>query len=279
MSPAGSGECLVDDVEASRAGSTNVVNNGDFEGGTTGWYSAETTAPRRWTPPAQPGHALSACPRPSDGDTGPNTLRNTLRATLPNNQTVTLRAKVRWLAGWPQVLFRLHGNGLELAANFEIPRNLGTPGLPNSRRAANAGPAISNVTHDPPLPAANEAVLVTCRITDPDGVGPVQLRYRADPATAVTTLSMRDDGTLGDELAGDGSSRRCFRDGRPALVAFRITAADAAGQPASTTFLGRFTEAGAPGQECLVRWGHRTLGTSHIPPLVHPGRARRVRTP
>lgn len=254
----GAGECLVDDVEAFRAGSTNVVNNGDFENGNTGWtFSGNHSTSTVDTAGAAGGTRCLHIRAQGDGDTGPNTLRNALRTTLTGNQNVTLRAKVRWLAGWPQILFRLRGNGLEMAADFEIPSNLGTPALPNSRRVANAGPAIYEVTHNPPLPTTNATVRVTCRVSDPDGVSSVMLRYRTDPATTFTTLAMRDDGALGDEVAGDGLFSALLP-GRNAgtLVAFRITATDAAAQPVSTTFPSNdFTWSGAQGQECLVRWG------------------------
>jgi hypothetical protein len=254
----GAGECLVDDIEAFRVGSTNVVNNGGFENGTTGWVlSGNHSTSAVVSSGAASGANCLRVRAQGDGDPGPNSLRNSLRSTLPGNSEVTLRARVRWLAGWPQALFRLHGNGLELAANLTVPRNLGTPGQANSRRVANAGPAIYDVAHNPPLPAANEQVRVTCRVSDPDGIASVQLRYRLDPATTLTTVTLRDNGTQGDELAGDGIYSGLLPGrGDGTLVAFRIIATDAAGTPASSTFpAGRFTEAGTQGQECLVRWG------------------------
>ncbi len=248
----GGGECLVDDIEVFRAGSTNVVNNGDFESGQTGWvFSGNHSTSTVDTTGAAGGTRCLHVRGQGDGDTGPNTLRNTLRTSLANNSTVTIRAKVRWLAGWPQILFRLHGNGLELAANMAVPPNLGTPGLPNSRLVANAGPAIHDVAHAPPLPAANEPVRVTCRVSDPDRLAQVQLRYRIDPASTLTTVIMRDDGAQGDERAGDGLFSAILP-AQPAgtLAAFRIIATDAGAPAASATFPAR-----APAEECLVRWG------------------------
>ena len=65
---------------------------------------------------------------------------------------------------------RLNGNWLEATGTMPVPKNLGTPGMPNSQRVANAGPAIYNVTHNPPLPAANQSVVVTAQAQDPNGV-------------------------------------------------------------------------------------------------------------
>lgn len=252
ISSLGGGEYLVDDVEVFRQGSTNVVNNGDFENGPTGWtFHGNHAGSGVQTSGAAGGAACLRLVGQGDGDTGPNTVRNALRATLAANSTATLRAKVRWLAGWPQVLFRLHGNGLELSANLAVPANLGTPGLPNSRRVPNAGPAIYDVTHAPALPAASEAVRVTCRVSDGDGVASVRMQYRLDPATTLTTVVLRDDGTSGDEIAGDGVFSGLLP-GQPGgrLAAFRILATDDAAAPATSTFPAR-----APAEECLVRWG------------------------
>ncbi len=261
----GAGECLVDDVEAFRTGSTNVVTRGTFEDGTTGWvFSGNHSTSTVDTSGAATGTRCLHVRAGGDGDTGPNSLRTTLSPSLPGNATVTIRANVRWLAGWPQILFRLHGNGAELAANMTVPTNLGTPGLPNSRRVANAGPAIDNVAHFPPLPNASEQVRVTCNLSDPDGVALARLQYRVDPATTLTTVNLRDDGLQGDEIAGDGLYSALIpgqTTGR--LVAFRITATDGAGASVSSVF-----PALAPAEECLVRWGEAipfgTLAHYHL---------------
>ena len=244
------GECLVDDVEVLRLGQSNVVANGGFESGGTGWtFSGNHSTSLVVSTGAASGSYCLYVRASGDVDTGPNSIRTALTAPLTLNTTNVIRAKARWLAGCPQILFRIHGNGLELAGNLMVPRNLGTPGLPNSRRVSNAGPAIYDVRHDPPLPAANEIVKVTCRVSDPDGIQRVLLRYRIDPSSTLTTVTMVDDGTQGDELAGDGIYTAQLA-GRNAgtLLAFRIVATDRAG--ASSTFPAR-----APQEECLIRWG------------------------
>jgi len=47
------------------------------------------------------------------GDNGANKVRATLAAGLSANQTATIRAKVRWLKGFPEILLRLKGGYLE----------------------------------------------------------------------------------------------------------------------------------------------------------------------
>ena len=122
--------------------------------------------------------------------TGANSVVGTLvNTSLAAGQTATLRFKARWLRGWPEPLLRVHGNYLETTARLSIPTNLGTPGLPNSRLVPNAGPAIFEVTHSPSVPAANQSVIVTTRLHDPNGLQSATLNYRIDPGT--TTLSAR----------------------------------------------------------------------------------------
>jgi regulation of enolase protein 1 (concanavalin A-like superfamily) len=248
----GAGECLIDDVEIFRAGSTNLLANGAFENGATGWtFFGNHSGSEVVSTGAYSGQNCLHVRAPGDGDTANNAIRANMTSIIPTGQSVTIRAKVRWLGGWPEVLFRVRGNWIELPARMEIPKNLGTPGLPNSRRVPNAGPAIFDVTHTPALPQANQAVLVTCRVSDPDGVAAPQLRFRVDPMNTLTTVTMRDDGTGGDAVAGDGIyTARISGRSSGSLVAFRIEARD----DASPSVLQTFPD-DAPKRECLIRWG------------------------
>ncbi len=90
-----------------------------------------------------------------------------------------------------------------------------SPGRQNSVFATNAAPQIRQVDHRPKQPTSGEEVVITAKITDPDGIGDVQLEYQlvaagayvaaSDPGYAVgwTTLQMNDNGTSGDLQAGD----------------------------------------------------------------------------
>src|SRR5882724_11726267 len=82
--------------------------------------------------------------------------------------------------------------------------NLGTLGVLNSCYVTNAPPSITSVQHSPILPAAGQPIVVTARVHDPDGLASVSLNYRLDPSASYTTLAMKDDGTGGDAVAGDG---------------------------------------------------------------------------
>jgi hypothetical protein len=245
----GAGECLVDQVEVLRSGVNYITQNANFEAGTTGWVFQGNHVGTTVDPVgAFEGTRCLHIRAPGRGDTGLNRIRTPLNTGLASGNTVTIRARVRWLKGWPEVLLRLRGSWLECAGAMSLPRNLGTPGQANSRAAGNAPPAIYEVAHSPILPAANQLVTVTARVSDPDPVSAVTLRYRVDPNATVTTVTMRDDGTAGDAVSGDGVYSGQIT-GRAAgtLVAFRVEAADSSGT--------RNFPSDAPTRECLVRWG------------------------
>lgn len=246
------GECLLDNVEVISTGGTNRIANWDFEGGMTGWV-------------AQGNHELSGLEltgfggssrslhirASSNGDTGANRVRTALTSSLVNAQTATLRAKALWLRGRPEILLRVHGNQHEAPGLLALPRNLGTPGVLNSRAAANAAPAIYAVTHSPALPAANQQVVVTARVHDPDAPTSVLLKYRKDPTVTLTTINMSDTGINGDAVAGDGIYSAIIPgQTNGSLIAFHVQATDGFVPAATATF-----PASAPVRECLVRFG------------------------
>jgi hypothetical protein len=119
------------------------------------------------------------------------------------------------LHGWPEPLLRLNGNWLEATAAMPVPNNLGSPGMPNSTYITNAGPAIYNVTHNPPLPAASQPVVVTANVSDPDGVTNLTLYYRIDPATNYTAVPMKTMAPAAMQFPATVFSARPFPDQAP----------------------------------------------------------------
>ena len=248
----GPGECLIDDVEVRSATGANLVSNSSFESGATGWTAEGTQEPSRLETAEGYLSAQSYRVVATDrGDNQVNRIRTPLVSPPALGSVVTIKAKVRWLRGHPQILFRLRGNSLEAAVDMDLPTNLGTPGLPNSRVVPNAPPAVSDVTHFPPVPAANQPVTVTARVHDPDGVGSVVLRYRLDPGATLLSVPMLDNGLGPDAVAGDGLYSAVLPgQASRVLVAFHVQATDQAFAPA-TGFYPRT----APTQECLVLFG------------------------
>jgi hypothetical protein len=248
------GECLVDDVEVIGPGGTNLVSNGTFENGVSGWVMQGTQDGSAWdTGTGWGGGNCLHIHASGRGDTGANLIRCALvgAGTLSSGTTATIRAKARWLKGCPGLLFRLRGNWLEAAGDLSLPMNLGTPGAKNSRAIDKPGPAIYAVQHQPVMPEANQPVAVTARAHASGSLAQLTVHYRLDPATSYTSVPMVDDGTGGDEVAGDGIFTAALP-GQPAnkLVAFYVQAAE----PTSSAAITRFP-ADAPEREALIRFG------------------------
>ncbi len=142
------------------------------------------------------------------------------------------------------------------------PELLGTPGAQNSVFAANAPPAIEKVTHKPDAPRSWEPITVNAKVSDPQGVGSVQLLYQtcapgnfipatlpytaaqlvANPNASLqpnpafesvanwTTVTMSDDGSVPGDIAGDGIfSGRIPAQPHRTLMRYRVVATDLAG--------------------------------------------------
>ena len=259
------GECLVDDVEVRNNGGANLVTNPGFESGASGWAYRGTHAQTF----VQTGGAFSGSQAlhlkaSGRGDTGPNKVRTGIPTlTVGGANTATLRARVRWLRGDPNFLMRIRGQWIEATGKMTLPTNLGTPGAVNSRAVPNAGPAIYDVAHYPPSPAASEPVVVTARINDTDAFS-ATLRYRVDPATTFSDVLMNDSGAGGDATAGDGVySGTIPGQAANVMIAFHVSATDSNASPATTLFPNN-----APARECLVRFGETTragaIATYHL---------------
>ncbi len=246
----GEGEALVDNLEFLSNGGANLIVNGDFASGTNNWViSGVLRKSYAENSVGIGGSAALHLMSTGRGDTGANKIARALSATAATGapNTGTMRAQVRWLKGDPYVLLRMRGNWMEVSQRLNVPTNLGTPGLPNSRLIANAGPAITEVSHAPVLPAAGQPVVVSARVADPDGVALVQLKYRIDPSAIYATLTMTNDlGVYRAAIPGQASG---------ALAAFVVTATD------SLAAVSQFP-AEAPTRECHVRWGETVFAGS-----------------
>ncbi|HON07202.1 MAG TPA: lamin tail domain-containing protein, partial [Verrucomicrobiota bacterium] len=251
----GEGEALIDNVEVI-SGGNNVVSNPTFEGGVSGWTFRGTHI--RSSLETTEGYNSSRCLHiraSARGDYGANRILCSLNSTPSGN--ITIRAKLRWLCGMPEVVMRLHGNAMEaygpLLSLTNFPK-LGTPGRRNSIAVDNAPPAIYEVKHNPVVPNASQSVIVTARVDDPDRVGYVKLYYRIDPSTSYTVVSMLDSGTGGDAVSRDGVySATIPGQSSGAMVSFFVVAADGTGLTNQFPY-----NASPTGNECLVRFGDAT---------------------
>ncbi len=173
-----------------------------------------------------------------------------------------------------------------LIAQLGSPNSGPTPGARNSVYDTNVPPAIRQVNHSPEQPKAGEAVTITAKITDPDGISSVQLLYQVvDPGSYIelndaayestwTTIQMHDDGTGGDALAGDDvytviipaaiqTHRR--------LIRYRIIASDTGNRSVRAPYLddpqpnfAYFVYNGVPGYQAAIQPGSTDATRSQI---------------
>ena len=261
------GECLVDDVQAINAAGLDGVLNVGFESGRVALALVGNHSRSSLATNAGFGGSVGLHLRTADSIAmGPNSVQIALdNIPLSVGQTATLRFKARWLRGCPEPLLRFWGAYLEATGRLVVPDNLGTPGLPNSRAHANAGPALHLVSHDPAVPATNQPVVVTARVSDPDGLAALTLQYRFDPALTTTNVAMNDAGMDGDAVAGDGLYSAILPGRRTNAIAFVLLATDNAG---ATTRFPELVDDNAPVRECVVWFGEpnptNLFGTYHL---------------
>ncbi|MEZ6121331.1 MAG: lamin tail domain-containing protein [Pirellulaceae bacterium] len=126
-----------------------------------------------------------------------------------------------------------------------------TPGTVNSIYSTNAPPQIRQVDVDPAQPISGVDVVLTAKVTDPQGVSNVTLQYQlVDPGdyisksdtryqTEWTSLPMSDDGTEADETALDGiysATLPAELQTHRRLVRYRISATDVNGTSVQTPY-------------------------------------------
>ena len=117
----------------------------------------------------------------------------------------------KWIVGSPSLLTHGAYNQPSSAPNYalshqlEIPANLGTPGAINSVTqrqiervgSSNIGPLIEGVEQSVPIPANGEALGVSAKVHDVDGVKNVEILYtvdipRPEDDPAVQRVAMED---------------------------------------------------------------------------------------
>ncbi|MFM1767836.1 MAG: hypothetical protein RJA22_365 [Verrucomicrobiota bacterium] len=162
------------------------------------------------------------------------------------------------VAGTNVLAIQAHNSSLAGSSDFFIDARLigqagGTtgagpsPGRLNRRFATNAPPAIRQVVHAPEQPRGAEPVLITAKVTDPDGVASVLLEYQVvapgsyieltdaayTNAASWVALPMNDAGTAGDAIAGDDTYSAQIPASVQAhrrLIRYRITVGDPGGR-------------------------------------------------
>jgi hypothetical protein len=228
------GEALVDDVSVIRdpdGARQQLIQNGNFETttGNTHWRMlGDHGGSQIITDPDNPGNHVLKVSATAPARTSHNHIESSFVNNTPvaDGQSYEVSYRARWLAGSPQVDTSAYFQRLARTTLLSLPARHGTPGAPNSRRTANAGPTFTDLKHAPVIPQANQAVTITIRASDPDGIASVTANYRVNPSTAFTSVPMtlQADGTWAATLQGQTAGR---------IVQFYIRAQDSLGASAS----------------------------------------------
>lgn len=259
------GEVLIDDLEVIINGS-NRVNNGGFEGGLNSWRTLGNHVQTfSTTEDSRSGSRSLHLVATGHGDPGANRVNQSIAGVTAG--TVTFRGWARWLRGTRYMLLRTSRERSPVqpprpahAFELDMPLNQGTPGLPNTALVANRGPDITEVKHEPVLPAGNQPIVVSARVADNDGVGGVTLHYRSEGAASFDTTTMVDDGVGSDVAAGDGIYTGVIPGASGGTMrAFYITASDGSAAARFPTRLP--ASADVPDRTCLVRVGDAQVST------------------
>ena len=244
-----SGECLIDDVSVREvtSGNRELIQNGNFSSATTSWrllgnhgsHGRSISQPD----PSNSGNPVLRITATGGTEHMHNHIETTLRSGstfVPLNPSATYAVsfRARWLSGSPRLLSRLYFNRLARQIILAVPMNNGTPGAPNSRATPNIGPSLSALAHLPVVPLPDQAVSVSVRASDPDGIASVVLRWRPDGAGTFSSTPMSGTSAFSAALPPQTAG---------SLLEFFIEATDNAGA------VSRYPANGA-----LVRWNDGT---------------------
>ncbi|WP_035612232.1 lamin tail domain-containing protein, partial [Haloferula sp. BvORR071] len=230
------GEVLLDDITVTeRPGVAPVamINGGNFESGLpVGWrFIGNHRHVQLIQDPSNPGNTVLylAAKGPTEH------MHNHVEATLIGGRSITngyeyeISFKARWLSGSNLLNTRLYFNRCAKTTALTRTDSPGTPGSANSTAVANAGPSFTDFGHSPVVPSPGEAVTVTARAADPDGLGAFTLKYSVDGGTTQNVaMTLGTDGqTFTGSIPGQSAAK---------VVRFWVTGNDAAPVPASASF-------------------------------------------
>ena len=234
----GAGQVLLDDVEVIEDPDGTPVGklpNGDFEADTVG------DPPSRWRMPGN--HRLSVVDEDPDvpgnkvlrlvstGQTNDrsNHAEITFIDNLPaeNGTKFEIRFRAKWIEGASRLNTRFFFNRLPASTQLIVPEFGGTPGAPNSRSEANAGPTMDRLRHEPVVPDPGEEVVVSVTADDPDGVAALTLHYSVNSGEFITppvTMAHQGNGVYTASIPAQPAG---------AVVQFFVTATDSLGRAAT----------------------------------------------
>jgi hypothetical protein len=226
------GECLMDDISVVETPATTpvqVIANGDFSSGLSGWRFLGTHVHSRVEPdPEEPGNSVLHLVATGPQEHMHNHIERTLNAgrTVVSGREYEISFRARWLAGNNLLNTRLYFNRVGRTTVLPVPTRNGTPGTQNSRFEPNIGPTFSEFAHSRIVPPPGESVTVTVKAEDPQNVNSVQVFWSVNSgswnnAPMTTAGGGRYTGTIPGQAAGT-------------VVQFYVRATD--GQGAESTY-------------------------------------------
>ena len=150
-----------------------------------------------------------------------NLIETTLTEEIEAGTEYEIAFRAKWLRGSPQFRAELYYNKATVTSILRMPAISGTPGAVNSVAVENPGPDIAGVLHSPPVPQDGEAITVSARVDDSDGVEAVLLHYREGDDDWTTVEMTGSDGDYQGTIPGHD---------RNDVIQFYVEAMDSEGQ-------------------------------------------------
>ncbi|NBU10337.1 MAG: hypothetical protein EBS84_15185 [Proteobacteria bacterium] len=199
-----SGHVIISDVELRKDGTgpnvlantTKVALNGKSD---SGWlWQGNHWASRM---EGNQLHLLSE----GHGDNRVNRLEIDAPGLVKSN-AYELKFSARWVDGCHLLVAHTWDWSIAKVFTLDVPANLGTPGKPNSRAVGSPAAQAEELSHYPPVPRSTDTVKVTVRVKSvlPATVTLFHRAPTADGQTPWQSKPMADNGTGGDDVAGDG---------------------------------------------------------------------------
>jgi len=228
-----SGEVLIDDVSVivnpGTGAAAQLIQNGSFQSDAVGntpakWRIIGNHSGQVVIDPDSPTNKVLRLAATGRTDHEGNNAGTTLAGNVDvvNGQLYQISFKAKWLSGSPQINSRLYLNRVGDTIAIDVPRNNGTPGAQNSNFVANAGPTYGELKHGPVLPAAGEAVTITVRAADPDGIASMTLFYSVEGgAFSSAAMTLQPSGLYAATIPGQaaGASVQFYVQGQDTLGA------------------------------------------------------------
>ncbi len=265
------GEILLDDisvVESPAGAARELIQNGSFSDGTTSaWRLLGTHRHAEVVDdPSSPGNKVLRVRASGAGEHMHNHAETTLKnagtfVTINSSLTYRISYRARWLKGSNLLNTRLYFNRAARTTVLNVPLTAGTPGQVNSTALPNAGPDSTALSHAPAVPTPSQTAVVSLRLSDPDGLGPVTLHYAVNGG-AFTSVAMTAPvvgnytGVIPAQAAG-------------AKVQFYVRALDTLGVES-------LIPAGGPSSRAMVPWADGQANLNYGP--VQPNNLRIVMT-